>query len=129
MSNKIGIALTKNLCPLCGAKMEDDILINSKLTEKAAKAIEKLNGEAVAIADYPCNECSEFMEKGFLLIGYIDDKSGKKNEDLYRSGNKWIITHEAAKEIFPATNLKHGFAFIDVKVAMKVGLPDVNLNA
>jgi hypothetical protein len=37
MSNKLGVALTKTLCPVCTKEMDGDILLNIRLTESDAK--------------------------------------------------------------------------------------------
>lgn len=122
--NKLGVALVKEACPLCGKTEDGPIIMNTRLTNKMARKVEELHGQVIGYMDKPCKECQEYMSKGFLLIGVIDEKTEDKTNP-YRSGNIWVIKHEAAEKMFNDTS--KGAAFIDVKAAEQIGLPFENI--
>lgn len=129
MSNKLGVALTKTLCPICTIEMDGDILLNTKLTENEAKKVEDLHNQVIGWSKIPCTSCQELMTKGFILIGAVEAKT----EDVtnpYRSGNIWVVKQEVADNLFkPNPAPSSGVSFIDVNVAKEMELPNVNLNA
>jgi hypothetical protein len=128
--NKLGVALTKEACPLCGSLHDKEIVMNTRLSESLAKKVEELHGKVTGLMKHPCDSCKDMMSKGFLLIGIVEEKSGKTYAEIYRSGNQWVISNESAAHIFEGNpQLEKGFSFIDVKAAEKLGLPDVNLKA
>ena len=60
----------------------------------------------------------------------IDSKSTSENpEDIYRSGNIWVIKEEVAKNLFGEEKTSQGAAFIDVHLANQLSLPDANTEA
>ena len=64
MSNKVGVALLKYVCPICGQVNEDAsaIAINSRLTEKAAKKVEDMHNKIVGFSEKPCKECQSILD-------------------------------------------------------------------
>lgn len=129
MKNKLGVALTKELCPVCTKEMEGPILINKKLTESAAKKVEDMHDQVIAWSKTLCDDCTDMKSKGFILIGAVE----KKTTDVtnpYRSGNIWCVKQEVADNLFaPNPPPPSGISFIDVNVAHEMELPGVNLNA
>jgi hypothetical protein len=126
----LGIALTKEACPLCGKLESGDIFMNRILTEHHAKKVEEMHGKVVGFMKEPCTECQDLMKQGFLLIGYVEAKSGDCSpENIYRSGNQWVIRKEAAERMFPGKDLSKGVMFFPVEAAHQMGFPDCNLNA
>lgn len=125
---KIGVALVHELCPICTKEMDSSILMNTKLSEKAATDVDKLNGTVKWSPDL-CEECRDMKSKGFVLIGAVESKT----EDVtnpYRSGNIWVVAQEVAEELFaPHGAPKSGVAFVDVSIAAQMELPNVNLDA
>lgn len=125
---KLGVALAKELCPICAKEIEGPILMNTRLTSGEAEKVEKLHGQVIGWSKEPCAECKEMKEKGFVLIGAVE----KKTTDVtnpYRSGNIWVVAHSVATDLFGENPPKSGVAFIDVNVAQQMGLPGVNLSA
>ena len=129
MSNKLGVALTKTLCPICTEEMDGDILLNTRLTEGEAKKVQAMYNQVVSWSKTLCPDCLDMKSKGFILIGAVEVKT----EDVtnpYRSGNIWVVKQEVADDLFePNGAPASGIAFIDVTVAAQMELPDVNLNA
>lgn len=128
MSNKLGVALTKTLCPVCTKEMDGDILLNTRLTEGEAKKVEAMHNQVIGWSKTLCPDCSDMKSKGFILIGAVEAKT----EDVtnpYRSGNIWVVKEEVAIQLFGEKLPPQGIAFIDVTVAQQMELPGVNLNA
>ena len=125
----LGVALTKEICPICAKTEDGPIIMNTRLSKHEAKKVNDMHGKVLQYMKEPCQECQELMKQGFILIGAVE----KKTVDVtnpYRSGNIWVVKQEAADEIFkPHGAPKSGVAFIDVNVAQEIGLPNVNLNA
>ena len=89
MKKKLGVALVKYVCPICGEAKEDlqAIVINTQLTESMAEKVEEMHDQVVGISDKPCKECQSYIDQGaFFVIGIDADKT----EDIgnpYRSGH------------------------------------------
>jgi len=125
---KVGVALVHELCPVCTKEMDSSILLNTKLSEKAAESIDRLNGTVKWSRDW-CEECKDMKTKGFILIGAVEAKTNDATNP-YRSGNIWVVKEEVAEELFaPHGAPKSGVAFVDVTTAAQMQLPGVNLDA
>lgn len=115
-------ALVKEACPLCGKTEDGPIIINRCLTKHFAAQVKKLHGQTIGYMDKPCEECRKYMKQGFLLIGIIEEKTDDM-KNPYRSGNIWVIKHEAAKKLFP--DMTKGAVFLDINDANALGLPGI----
>lgn len=118
----LGVALTKEACPACGALIDGPIVMNTKLTKKAAEETENLHGKVIGYLEKPCDNCKGLMSKGFLLIGVDMDKT-EDETNPYRSGHQWVISHEAAEKMFNDINRNLGYAYISTHIARHIGLP------
>ena len=97
MTNKVGVALLKYDCPICGQINEDasTIAINSLLTEKAAKKVEDMHNKVVGFSDKPCKECQSYIDKGALFIIGIDVEKSNDMFNPYRTGHLVGIKRES----------------------------------
>ena len=128
-NKKLGVALTKELCPVCTAEMDGGIILNKVLTESNAKKVEAMHGKVVGWSKELCDSCKDMKSKGFILIGAVEAKT-TDTTNPYRSGNIWVVKEEVADNLFaPHPRPKSGISFIDVTVAEQMKLPGVNLNA
>ena len=128
MENKLGVALVNELCPVCTKQVNGTVVLNTKLTEKAAKKVEEMHNQNVWSKEL-CDECKEMKSKGFILIGAVEAKTNDATNP-YRSGNIWCVKQEVAEQLFaPHGAPKSGIAFVDVTVAAQMQLPGVNLDA
>lgn len=118
----IGTALVHENCPICAKKINEHIMMNSRLTEKNAEEIKSLHNKSVGYSEEPCDECKEYKKQGFIFIEV--DKS--KTEDIsnpYRTGNMWVINKESAERIITNKDIINaGASFIDIVVAKQLGL-------
>ena len=127
MSKKLGTALVRELCPVCTKESDASVLINTRLTQKAAAEVEKMHG-SVKWGDL-CSACADMKSKGFILIGAVEKKTTDATNP-YRSGNIWCVKQEVADQLFaPHPPPASGIAFVDVTVAQQMELPGVNLDA
>jgi hypothetical protein len=128
----LGVALTKEACPLCGKLENGALLMNTRLNKSQADKVNKLHGKVIGYMKKPCNECNEIMSKAILIVGCVEAKTDDRSNP-YRSGNIWGITEEAVRKIFSSEKaeevIKKRTCFLSVEAAYKLGFPDCNLNA
>lgn len=127
MEDKIGVALCKEACPLCGKEEDGPIILNEKLTKPAADKVKELHGKTIGYMDGPCSECKSLMVQGILLIGVIEELSDDP-KNPYRSGHQWVVTEDfinrttdtqlAADIIFARAS------FFSLEVAKQMGFPN-----
>ena len=91
MANKLGAAITR--CYFCGENKE--IIMNTRLTEKAAQKIEEYNGKVIDME--PCDKCKELMKQGIMFISVRDGESGN---NPYRTGKLAVVKEEAVEKIY-----------------------------
>ena len=114
MFNKTFNPVMANLiCPVC-AKQLPVVLINQKLTEKAAAEMDKVSGQNIGFADEPCDECKELMNQGDIIIG-VDIEKTTDMRNPYTSGYAVVIK----KGILP-----NSIQYMDYREMIKMGLID-----
>lgn len=124
MSKELEVSLVNYLCPICGEVAEEGIIMNSLLSEKAAKEVKNLHGKAVGYADHVCKECTKYKDNAIFLIG-VDTKKSKK--EPLRTGEIAAIKDSCslALKVKPKTaTLKDGttYCFIDQGLGKELGL-------
>ena len=72
--------------------------------------------------DLPCVECQEAQKKGFLLIG-VDFSRSESTDNAIRTGHRWVVSIEAAKELYNDQAIERGAGLIDIEEAKQLGLP------
>lgn len=88
--------IVKTLCPVCCAEIEDSIIMNTLLTEEAAKEVKELEGQVVGFSDHCCEECAEYKDEVVYFVGIDAEKSSANTlEELYRTGKIVGIKKEA----------------------------------
>lgn len=118
----LGVALVHELCKICGGKVNEQIIMNQRLSEKNARDIKSMHKKAIGYAQEPCDECSELMTKGYIFIEY-DERLTTDKGNPYRTGNMWVVTFEAAEKlIMDKATYENGYALIDIDIAKKIGL-------
>lgn len=110
LSPEHGLNPTLLICPLCGKDTNGLALVGRLKGD--AKAPERMIDRDV------CNECSGHMKLGFLIIESIEDDRG-----TVCTGQRWVISTEAARRIFTEEIVKGGAARITPKDADAMGLP------
>lgn len=123
----LGVALTKELCPVCCKEIDGPLLINKRLTKKPSKKMESLNNKVIGFADHCCEECAKYKDDAVYFVSIDESKSSQSLKELYRTGkisgvkkdSKFI---EQFKDFI--VTLKDGtkIIFIDEQVGIKFGL-------
>lgn len=117
------VSIVKYICPICGNVAEEGIIMNSLLSEDAAKEVKNLNGKAIGYADHACKECAKY--KGVYIIGIDESKSDDKNP--WRTGNIVCIKEDSdlakhLKNFILTLKDKTKFCFMDFKAGKEIGL-------
>lgn len=125
--NNFEVALTKEICPICGKEMDGPLIMNSFLTEKCAKEVKDLNNKVIGFADHCCEECAKYKDDAVYFVSIDESKSSQSLKELYRTGkisgvkkdSKFI---EQFKDFI--VTLKDGtkIIFIDEQAGIKLGL-------
>ena len=125
--NNFEVALTKEICPICGKEMDGPLIMNSFLTEKCAKEVKDLNNKVIGFADHCCEECAKYKDDAVYFVSIDESKSSQSLKELYRTGkisgvkkySKFIVQFKD----FIVT-LKDGtkIIFIDEQAGIKLGL-------
>ena len=115
--NNFEVALTKTLCPVCLKEQDGELIMNSSLTEKAAKQVKELHNQITGYGDL-CEECKEAVGDGIYLIG-VKDNTDRNNP--YRSGHIFGIKKEAFEKIFNSLP-KDQWTFCKEFVLKQIGL-------
>lgn len=85
--DNLGVALVKELCPICCKEMDGPIIMNSVLTKKNAKEVEDMHGKVIGFADHCCEECAKYKDDVVFFVGIDESKSSKDSlKELYRTG-------------------------------------------
>lgn len=85
--NNLGVALVKELCPICCKKIDGPIVMNTILTEPQKEKVEDMNGKIIGFADHCCEECAKYKDDVVFFVGIDESKSSKDSlKGLYRTG-------------------------------------------
>lgn len=97
MSDKLGVAILKYVCPICGQINEDAsaIAMNTLLTKSAAKKVEDMHNKVVGFSEKPCKECQSYIDQGAFFIIGIDPEKTDNMSNPYRTGHLVGIKKES----------------------------------
>lgn len=104
LSEKHGVNPSIMMCPICFS--ETGVALLGKIENDA-------EAPKYAKDTEPCDLCREQMKIGFLLV---------EREGDVITGNRWVVTEEAAKRLFGEESVEQGAAYIDRDAAKRVGL-------
>ena len=124
MSKELEVSLVNYLCPVCGNIAEEGIIMNSLLSEEAAKEVKNLHGKTIGYSDHVCKECAKYKDKALFIIGIDAEKS---KEEPWRTGDITGSNKDCplALHIKPNTRaLKDGtmYCFMDKTLGIELGL-------
>lgn len=125
--NNFEVALTKEICPVCGKEMDGPLIMNSFLTEKCAKKVKDLNNKVIGFADHCCEECAKYKDDAVYFVSIDESKSSQSLKELYRTGkisgvkkdSKFI---EQFKDFIVTLKDDTKIIFIDEQAGIKLGL-------
>ena len=120
-----GVAIIKYICPICGQAKEDlsAVVMNSKLTKKAADEVKAMHNQVVGFSDKPCKECQSYIDRGaFFVIGVDADKTDDMSNP-YRSGHLVGIKKESEfYKHLPDEYKKKDAVYMDYREMENIGL-------
>ena len=120
--------IVKTLCPVCCTEIEDSIIMNTLLTEEAAKEVKELEGKVVGFADHCCEECAKHKDEVVYFVGIDAEKSSSNTlEQLYRTGQivgikKEADIIEAFKDYIITLKDNTRICFIDEEAGINLGI-------
>jgi hypothetical protein len=123
--SKLGVALVKYICPICGNINEEAsaIVMNSRLSRPMAEKVEAMNGQVVGFSEKPCKECQKYIDQGaFFVIGCDVDKTDDMNNP-YRSGH--LVGIKKTSEFYtclPEEYKRKDAVFMDYREMAKIGM-------
>ena len=126
--SNIGVALVKELCPVCGKPMDGPIIMNKRLTKPQKKKVEDMNGKVIGFADHCCEECSKYKDEAVFFVSIDESKSSKDSlKNLYRTGKisgikKESDIVESCKNYIVTIEDGTQIVFIDEKFGKKLGV-------
>ena len=85
-NNNFEVALVKLACPICGKEVEEQIIMNQKLTKKAAEEVKNLHGKVIGYADKVCENCRKYKDNLFIIEIDPEKSDMKRMETIYRTG-------------------------------------------
>lgn len=121
------VGIVKYACPICGKEVDNNVILNSKLTKKAAQSIREMNGKFIGYSKNACEECLKYKDEVVFFIGIIPEKSDKTT-GIYRTGDVVGVKQESnfVKDVPDKYILKTDndvkFCFINVKVGKEIGI-------
>lgn len=94
--NNLGVALVKELCPICCKEIDGPIIMNRVLTEEYANNIKNMHRKVIGFADHCCEECAKYKDEAVFFIGVDGSKCSSHHlKDLYRTGQTVAIKKES----------------------------------
>lgn len=124
-NNKLGAASVYEACPICGAHMNEGIIMNKILSVKAAENIIKLHNKCIGISKDACDECLKYKDQVVYFIAIDPYKGSSVNP--FRTGkiagiNKNSPLVKDHPEFIFKTNNDVCFCYIEESAGKELGI-------
>ena len=93
--DKLSVALCGLVCPICGKKCDDVIIMNDHFSKKAAQEITKANGQTIGYDKKPCKNCQEQIDNNKFIFIEIDISKTNNIKDAYRTGRLAYVNKDS----------------------------------
>ena len=122
---KLGIAIVKYVCPICGQINEDasSIVMNTRLTKADAKKVEEMHDKVVGYSDKPCKECQKILDHGAFFVIGIDLEKSDDMKNPWKTGH--LVGIKKASEFYqhlPEEYKGKNALFMDYREMEKFGM-------
>lgn len=122
---KLGTAIVKYVCPICGQIDEDAsaIVMNTRLTKEEAKKVEEMHGKVVGYSDKPCKECQKILDQGAFFVIGIDPEKSDDMKNPWRTGH--LVGIKKASEFYqhlPEEYKGKNALFMDYREMRQLGM-------
>ena len=127
--DNFAVGIVNYACPICGKTAQTDVIMNSKLTKKAAQEIREANGKVVGYSDTACEECAKHKDEVVYIVEINASLSQPNNP--YRTGYIWGVKPDIPlitdNENYVLTT-KDGvrFMFMDKEAANELGFHELD---
>ena len=127
--DNFAVGIVNYVCPICGKTAKTDIIMNTRLTQKAAQEVREANGKVVGYSDNACEECASHKDKVVYIVEIDASKSEPNNP--YRTGYIWGIKSDIplitdCEDYIITTKDGVRFMFMDIEAAKKLGFHELN---
>ena len=126
MPDKVGVALLKYVCPICGQVNEDAsaIALGSLINDKEnIKKVEAMHNKVVGFSEKPCKECQSYIDKGAFFVIGIDPEKTDDFHNPYRTGHVVGIKRESEfVKHLPKEYKKKDAVYMDYREMEKFGM-------
>ena len=122
---KLGTAIVKYVCPICGQIDEDasSIVMNTRLTKADAKKVEEMHNKVVGYSDKPCKECQKILDQGAFFVIGIDPEKSDDMKNPWRTGH--LVGIKKASEFYqhlPEEYKGKNALFMDYREMRQLGM-------
>ena len=126
ISEDFGLALAKELCPICAKEIDGPILMGNVLSKKNAQKVNEMNVKVIGWSPKPCPECQKHIDNGVFFVIGIDIEKSNDDDGLYRSGN--IIGLKSDCDFVKSLSEKqkeHHAIYMDFREMIRCGIIDI----
>lgn len=114
------VGLVHEICPTCGEKHNQSILIPKKLTKATKKKIEDVNHKAIGISHGVCNKCKEtYIDKGYICLIEIDPEKSdtRRRETIFYTGRTAWIRKNVLEQLINEVSkfiIEDSYVYLDI---------------
>ena len=121
--DNFAVGLVNYACPICGKTAQTNIIMNTRLTKKAAQEVREANGKIVGYSDTACEECTSHKDEVVYIVEI--DASLSQSNNPYRTGYIWGVKPDIPlvtenKNYVLTTKNGVRFMFIDIEAAKEL---------
>lgn len=99
----LGVALVKELCPVCLKEFDGPIILNEVPSKKNAKEVKALHGKVVGFKEDICEECLETLKNfrkdrdvsDLIFVVGVNSDLTEDERNPYRTGEIGVIPKSA----------------------------------
>lgn len=87
--DNFAVGIVNYVCPICGKTADTAIIMNNKLTKKAADEVREANRKVVGYCSHACEECAAHKDEVVYVVEIDASRSFPNNP--YRTGYLWGV--------------------------------------
>lgn len=122
--DNFAVSIVSYACPICGDIAQTNIIMNNKLTKKAAQEVREADGKIVGYSDTACEKCASHKDEVVYIVEI--NASLSKPNNPYRTGYIWGVRPDfplVAENSNYVLTTKDGvrYMFVDKEVTTELG--------
>ena len=87
--DNFAVGIVNYACPICGKTAQTDVIMNTRLTKKAADEVREANGKVIGYCSHACEECAKHKDEVIYVVEIDASRSSSNNP--YRTGYLWGV--------------------------------------